>query len=46
MVHNPGGDWNPGRGDNPSYIIKNRKFGSIILCKCDHPRIDKNFYQD
>ena len=20
MVHNPGGDWNPGRGDNPTYI--------------------------
>ena len=19
MVHNPGGDWNPGRGDNPIY---------------------------
>ena len=19
MVHNPGGDWNPGRGDNPKY---------------------------
>ena len=19
MVHNPGGDWNPGQGDNPSY---------------------------
>ena len=19
MVHNPGGDWHPGRGDNPSY---------------------------
>ncbi len=21
MVHNPGGDWNPGRGDNPNYTI-------------------------
>ena len=20
MVHNPGGDWHPGRGDNPIYI--------------------------
>ena len=20
MVHNPGGDWNPGRGDNPTYV--------------------------
>ena len=20
MVHNPGGDWNPGKGDNPSFI--------------------------
>ena len=19
MVHNPGGDWHPGRGDNPNY---------------------------
>ncbi len=22
MVHNPGGDWHPGRGDNPIYIKK------------------------
>ena len=21
MVHNPGGDWHPGRGDNPSYRV-------------------------
>ena len=21
MVHNPGGDWNPGRGDNPNHTI-------------------------
>ena len=21
MVHNPGGDWHPGRGDNPTYHI-------------------------
>ena len=21
MVHNPGGDWNPGRGDNPIYTL-------------------------
>ena len=21
MVHNPGGDWHPGRGDNPTYIF-------------------------
>ena len=20
MVHNPGGDWHPGKGDNPRYI--------------------------
>ena len=23
MVHNPGGDWNPGRGDNPTHIYQN-----------------------
>ena len=22
MVHNPGGDWNPGRGDNPRETLK------------------------
>ena len=22
MVHNPGGDWQPGRGDNPNYIYR------------------------
>ena len=21
MVHNTGGDWHPGKGDNPSYVI-------------------------
>ena len=21
MFHNPGGDWNPGRGDNPRYLL-------------------------
>ena len=21
MVHNPGGDWNPGTGDNPRYEL-------------------------
>ena len=21
MFHNPGGDWHPGRGDNPTYHI-------------------------
>ena len=23
MFHNPGGDWNPGRGDNPKYSYNN-----------------------
>ena len=23
MFHDPGGDWNPGRGDNPMYMIDN-----------------------
>ena len=26
MVHNPGGDWNPGQGDNPSYLMCNVEF--------------------
>ena len=21
MVHNPGGDWHPGKGDNPTYMF-------------------------
>ena len=24
MVHNPGGDWHPGKGDDPKYITSNR----------------------
>ena len=27
MVHNPGGDWHPGRGDNPSYVCLYRRVG-------------------
>ncbi len=26
MVHNPGGDWNPGRGDNPNYTWDSYSF--------------------
>ena len=25
MVHNPGGHWHPGKGDNPIYIRPSRK---------------------
>ena len=28
MVHNPGGDWHPGKGDNPKYT--NINFHPVI----------------
>ncbi len=31
MIHNPGGDWNPGRGDNPSSCIVSHKALCAVL---------------
>ena len=31
MVHNPGGDWNPGQGDNPTYPLSSRQFESMMF---------------
>ena len=30
MVHNPGGDWNPGRGDNPSYMLLGSQLFGVV----------------
>ncbi len=35
MFHNPGGDWHPGRGDNPTYFSPNIAFFSGWLTDLD-----------
>ena len=32
MVHNPGGDWHPGRGDDPNYEDCSNIFYAFTIC--------------
>ena len=40
MVHNPGGDWNPGRGDNPKYTSSMRNQKNM---GCKEPPLEDSF---